>query len=256
MICRGALLLAAAALVLGSTIGPRAMADEEKDFFDSIPGSFSGGVAVLSDYVFRGASQTDENPAIQGSIGWSTDFGPEEQPLNLALGIWGSNVDFNDGDEATIEIDYSAALSTEFAGFGVALNYVYFAYPGADSSLDYDYQEVGLAVSKDFEIVEVTAAAYWSPDFFGSVGDAYYYSLNAAVPLPFKFSLAAHVGTQQFDRSGLDDYVDWSLGLTRPVMGIDLSLTYYDTDVDDGGFCGASADLCDSRVVFGISKTF
>lgn len=250
---RGVPLLLAAILVIG---GPQARADEAKDIFDSIPGSFSGGVAVVSDYVFRGVSQTDENPAIQGSIGWSTDFNAGELPLNLALGVWGSNVDFNDGDEATIEIDYSAALSTELAGFGVGVNYVYFSYPGANEDLNYDYQEFGLTLEKDFEVVALSAGAYWSPDFFGSVGDAVYYSLGAEVPLPFEFSLAGHVGTQRFDRSGLDDYVDWSIGLTRPVMGIDLSLTYYDTDVGNGGFCGASSDLCDSRVVFGISKTF
>lgn len=255
MIRRGVPLLMAAVLALGA-LADDAFADQEKDIFDSIPGSFSGGVAVLSDYVFRGASQTDENPAIQGSIGWSADFDAGGQPLNLALGVWGSNVDFNDGDEATIEIDYSAALSTEFAGLGLAVNYVYYSYPGANEDLNYDYQEFGLAVSKDLELVALTAGAYWSPDFFGSVGDAYYYSLGADVPLPFEFALSAHVGTQRFDRSGLDDYVDWSIGLTRPVMGIDLSLTYYDTDVGDGGFCGASSDWCDARVVFAISKEF
>ena len=138
----------------------------------------------------------------------------------------------------------------------MALNYVYFSYPGASSSLNYDYQEIGVSLSKDFDVVALTGSAYWSPDFFGSTGDAYYYSIGADVPLPFKFSLGCHIGTQQFDRSGLDDYVDWSIGMTRPVMGIDLSLTYYDTDVKDCGFCGASNDLCDARVVFAVSKTF
>lgn len=256
MLRSGASVLLAAVLVLGTTLASQARADEEKDFFDSLPGSFSGSVAVTTDYVFRGASQTDQNPAVQGSIGWSTDFNAGEQPITLALGIWGSNVDFNDGDEATVEIDYTAGLSTEFAGFSFGATYLYYSYPGAADRLNYDYSEVGLTVGKDLDFVALTGSFYWSPDFFGSTGDAYYYGLDAKVPLPFKFAATGHIGTQRFDRSGLDDYVDWSVGLTRPVMGIDLSLTYYDTDVKDGGFCGASNDLCDSRVVFTIAKSF
>ena len=45
-------------------------------------------VGVVSDYVFRGASQTDEEPAIQGGVDITAG--------SFYAGVWGSNVDFFD----------------------------------------------------------------------------------------------------------------------------------------------------------------
>jgi len=33
-------------------------------------------------------------------------------------------------------------------------------------------------------------------------------------------------------------------------------LTYYDTDIDAGGFCGVSTDNCSERFVIAVSKAF
>ena len=72
----------------------QAQAAEKKSM---IPGEFSAGVLLTNDYVFRGISQTDDVPAIQGNIDWSHDSG-------IHLGMWASNVKFTD---ASIEIDYT-----------------------------------------------------------------------------------------------------------------------------------------------------
>src|SRR5687767_5601078 len=64
------------------------------------PVTFTGSVAVASDYAFRGISQTLEDPAIQGGVTGAA--GP------VYLGVWGSNVDFGEAvapDRATAEID-------------------------------------------------------------------------------------------------------------------------------------------------------
>ena len=52
----------------------------------------SGNVAIASDYVFRGISQTNNEAALQGGIDYSYDFGPAA----VHAGIWGSNVKFTD----------------------------------------------------------------------------------------------------------------------------------------------------------------
>src|SRR5688572_2132676 len=60
----------------------------------------SGSVALVSDYVFRGISQTDGGAAIQGSLDWSND--------TFYAGVWGSNVNYgasNPTELASMELD-------------------------------------------------------------------------------------------------------------------------------------------------------
>src|SRR5262245_2646296 len=52
--------------------------------------SFSGNVALTSDYVFRGISQTQGDPAIQGGFDFTTNVGNAP----FYAGAWASNVDF------------------------------------------------------------------------------------------------------------------------------------------------------------------
>ncbi len=58
----------------------------------------SANVGFVSEYSFRGIAQSDEHPALQGGFDVSHSSG-------LYAGIWGSNVDFNDGDQASVEVD-------------------------------------------------------------------------------------------------------------------------------------------------------
>ena len=63
-------------------------------------------VTGVSDYLFNGVSQTQEDPAIQASFDWAGDTG-------WYAGVWGSNVDF--GEDTNIEFD-------GYVGYYTALN--------------------------------------------------------------------------------------------------------------------------------------
>jgi uncharacterized protein (TIGR02001 family) len=206
--------------------------------------ALSANVGMVSDYVFRGISQSDEQPAVQGGFDVTHSSG-------LYAGIWGSNVDFNDGDEAHIETDLYAGYAGEYEGFSYDIGGIYYAYPGADSDLDYDFFEVAGAIGYDFDVAALSGSINYSPDYFGGTGDAVYYAAALDVPLPYDFSFSAHAGHQTIDDA--EDYTDWSLGLGYSVYGFDLSLAYYETDLDEPDEC---ADGCDARVVFGVSKSF
>src|SRR5262249_51186548 len=54
-------------------------------------GSLAGNLALTSDYIFRGQSQTGHNPAAQGEIDYT-------HPSGIYLGVWGSNVKFQDAN--------------------------------------------------------------------------------------------------------------------------------------------------------------
>lgn len=204
----------------------------------------SGNAGFVSDYVFRGISQSDEHPAVQGGFDLTHTSG-------LYAGIWGSNVDFNDGDEANVEADLYAGYSGEYQGFSYDLGAIYYAYPGADSDLDYDFWEVSAATGYDFDVAKLSASINYSPEFFGETGDAFYYAAALDIPLPYEFTLNGHAGYQTIDEG--EDYTDWSVGLGYSVYGFDLSLSYTDTDLDEPEEC---VDGCSDRVVFGVSRSF
>jgi uncharacterized protein (TIGR02001 family) len=49
-----------------------------------------------------------------------------------------------------------------------------------------------------------------------------------------------------------NSYTDWSLGLSKSLMGVDLGLTYTDNNIDKAD---CDLNICDSKVVFSVSKS-
>ena len=208
-------------------------------------GEFSGNVGLVSDYAFRGISQSDESPALQGGVDYSHDSG-------FYAGLWGSSVDFNDGDEASVEADIYAGFAGAFDnGIAWDVGAIHYMYPGADSSLDYDFTEAAVSLGYDFGVAVISGAFNYSPDFFGGSGDATYTAAYLDVPLPHSFSVSAHLGHQTIEDT--PDYTDWSLGIGYNWNAFDFSLKYVDTSLDEPSEC---ADGCDSRIIGGIGYSF
>ncbi|MCK4744432.1 MAG: TorF family putative porin [Sulfuriflexus sp.] len=210
--------------------------------------TFSGNVALTTDYVYRGISQTDEGAAIQGGFDLEHDSG-------FYAGVWASNLDF--GDDADIEIDYYAGIGGEFSNkIGWDVGAIYYSYPDSDAADDgdYDFTEVYGSLSYDFGPAAVTGGLAYSSDFFGSTGDSLYTSIDVDVPLPNDFSLGLHYGNQDID--DVDDYNDWKIGVSKSYGGFDFALDYTDTDIDgDDAGAAATDKLSDDRFIFTISKS-
>lgn len=232
-------------LVLASAaLSAPALADDSL-----IPGEFSGSVTLTSEYAFRGIVQSDEHPALQGSISYEHDSG-------FYAGVWGSSVDFNDGSEATVEMDPHAGFAGEIGGISWDVGAIYYMYPGADSSRDYNFFEVALALGYDFEIFSLSGALNYSPNYFADSGQALYSAAYASVPLPYDFAINAHLGHQKIDdevKFGADSYIDYAVGLGYNVAGFDLALDYVGTNLDEPGDI---ADNGEDRVIFSITRSF
>ena len=236
--------LPALVFITGAMAPSYAVAQDNLPF----PGAISGNIALTSEYTFRGIAQSNENPAIQGGVDYSHDSG-------FYLGAWGSNVNFNDGDEAQVEVDVYGGFSGELQALSWDLGLIYYAYPGADSALDYDFIEVAGSLGHDFGPFAVSGSLNYSPEYFGDSDEAYYIAGDVEVPLPSDLSLSAHIGYQSIDDEaafGVPDYTDWSVGLGYNLFGFDLGLQYIDTDLDRVD----CADGCDERVVFSVGRTF
>lgn len=248
-------LRAAAAALLLLAMGGSAYADSLVDE-KAIPGKFSANVALTTEYYFRGISQSDDKPALQGGMDYEVDLA--KTGVALYLGLWGSNVDFNDGNAgANLELDLYGGLRGKIADTPVSWDFgvIYYAYPGADSNLNYDFVELAASLGYDFGVASVTASINYSPDYTTGSGTAYYPKLAVDVPVPMikGLSLGAYVAYQNIDREdtfGTRDYYEWNLSATYNVVGFDLSVAYSDTDIS------GDVDGKTSAVIFTIARSF
>jgi len=206
-------------------------------------------LSVVSDYIDRGITNTDKKAAIQGSLDYSHDNG-------TYLGVWASNVDFDDGGEASSEVDFYIGYAGELGHVSWDVGLLRFIYPGADKSLNYDSNEFYLSASYPLNELTLSTEYYYSNDYFGS-GASHYISLGLEAPLPNDFSLAINVGRQQLEDNigyGLPDYNDWRVSIGKGIDGFDFSLSVTGTSIDSAQCYGP--DWCDTTVSFSISRDF
>ncbi len=208
--------------------------------------STSASVALSTEYVWRGISQTDEDPAISGSF----DVGHSS---GLYGGVWASNVDY--GDDASAEVDFYAGFAGAFGdtGIGYDVGVLRYIFPGED----YNFNEVYGSLSYSI----FTAGVAHSSDALGSGEDATYYSLDAGYDLPMGFSVAAGLGLYDSDENIFgpeDSYMNYYIGVSKEFAGFGFDITYTDTDSDGEDFAEfglGNKDLADGRFLFTISKS-
>jgi len=209
--------------------------------------STSANVAFTSDYVFRGISQSSEDFAVQGGFDLSHESG-------FYAGTWASSVDFDDGNvNGTTELDVYTGYATTVNEISLDGGFLHYEYPGSGDA-DFDYQELYVSAGYEFATVSLN----YSYDYFGESGTFFYPALNLSHELPMGVGISGHVGYNSIDEEdtfGTDDYADWSISLSKTIGGIDASIAYHDTDLDDGE-CFGGSDLCDARAVFSIAKSF
>ncbi|HIK64272.1 MAG TPA: hypothetical protein EYG02_04505, partial [Henriciella marina] len=143
--------LAAATVVMATP----ALAQEE--------GEWSGNVTLTSNYVFRGITQTDEAPMIQGGFDWASD--------SFYVGTWASGVDFGDG--TSTEIDLYAGWTPTVGAFDLDLGVIYYWYPDAPDNPEQNFFEAYAGASTTLgDTLEVGASIAYSPEFYLEIGDA------------------------------------------------------------------------------------
>ncbi|MHA6718261.1 TorF family putative porin [Sphingomonas sp. RS6] len=205
----------------------------------------NGSAAVVSDYKFRGISQTDGNFAVQGSLTVSHESG-------FYVSVWGSSID----DYVTVhgtahqEIDLIGGYKHSFNGVTLDVGALYYVYPGTrpgftgDRSSS-DFIEPYASVSYAFGPVAAKATVNYAPKQKAlaldqgqsgtlSKNDNVYLAgdLSAAIPNT-PLSVSAHLG-HTFGPSWLSgptsEYTDWALGAAYTWKNLTLGVSYVDTD--------------------------
>lgn len=213
------------------------------------PHTVTSNVGIVSNYVFRGITQTSTNPAIQGGMDYAHASG-------FYAGVWGSNVNWIQDSvvtsgSVTLELDTYLGFKNSFAeDFGYDVGYVRYNYLGdytvATPYTSADTAEVYAAISYKF----LTAKYSYSVlDQFLTAPEAKgtnYIELNANYTIPdTTFTLIGHVGKQTYKGAFADaldaagtpaTYSDYKVGVAKDISGYVLGLSYTNTDAKEGGF--------------------
>lgn len=184
--------------------------------------SIAWNLAASSDYVFRGVSQTEGDPAVSGGVDLTAG--------SFYAGAWASNVAFAGDDDTGAEVDLYGGARPEVGGWVLDLGVVGYLYANQPNGSDYDYVELKAATSRAVGPATVGAAVFWSPDFFGATEDeATYVEANAAFSPAAKWTVSGAVG-RQFVSSDLD-YTTWNVGAAYQLTdNLAVDVRYHDTD--------------------------
>lgn len=183
------------------------------------PISVTGGIALVSDYRFRGVSFSDKDFAVQPYLTVSHESG-------LYVGAWASSLSENDGDD--VELDLYAGFSG-----GDELTYdvgaTYYVYPGVSNV---NYVEFTGKLGSTVGPATVGVQLSYVPSQ-GNTGndDNIYFGTNATIALPNSpISIVGSMGIEDGAFTAGSEKVDWSLGLTAAVSDFTLGVSYVDTN--------------------------
>jgi uncharacterized protein (TIGR02001 family) len=249
---------------------------------DSSPGvTVAYNVGLYSQYIFRGLTQTDRSPAVQGGVDLTHSSG-------FYLGAWGTNISwlrddyfgattYNSGGR--VELDLYGGYRYNFAnGVGIDFGALQYVYPGSRNKGSFaraNTTEIYGALSYGWVQAKISGVVSKDAWGFGKYGNGsgndadgtYYAELNANVPIgEYMGGLKGltgifHIARQDFKGAANEaaSYNDWRLGLQNAFdNGIVVGAYYTDTNIKNTNTLWLYNDknIGDSTGTAFIQKTF
>jgi uncharacterized protein (TIGR02001 family) len=209
--------------------------------------AFNAG--VVTDYRYRGISQSRLQPALQGGVDFTAGA--------FYLGAWGSTIKwikdapYNGG--ANIEIDLYGGYKGEITkGVGYDVGLLSYQYPSNGLTTSANTLEVYGAITTG----PVTAKYSRSTtNLFGTANSkgSGYLDISATFDVG-GFAVTPHIGRQTVKNNSTSSYTDYSLAISKEVSGITWSATLVDTNISVIG--GAGKDMGKSGIVLGAKMAF
>lgn len=224
--------------VLALATAVPAMAQDAGEATEPAPAiTVTGSVTGITDYRFRGLTQSREDVAVQGTVNVNHESG-------LYAGVWASTVDGNVSlpGYGDAELDLYAGYTKTFdTGVGVDVGLLYYYYPDGAKGVDTDFFEPYASVM--YTVGPVTAkvgANYaWSGQSGLADNDSLYLRGDVSVALPeLPITVLGHIGHTDGQLGVLapsGSYTDWSLGFEVAYKSIKTGIQYVDTDINSGG---------------------
>ncbi len=226
--------------------------------------TFTGNLGIFSQYVFRGVSQTNEKPAVQGGFDVSHKSG-------LYAGTWLSNISWiSDGAP-----DASASLEWDFYGgwkydlpydFQSDLGVLYYYYPGSYPAGFTTPNTTELYAALNWKMLQVKYSysannqTFGLPDSRGSYyieGNLNWDIVDKVNDYIGKVTLIGHVGHQSFQNNGNYTYTDWKGGVAFDLSGYTIGLVGTGTDADSNYYTNRyGKNVAGGQFVAYLQKTF
>ena len=217
-------------------------AAEDREF------AWSVTLGGTSDYIFRGYSFNNEDPAFQASVNASYGI--------LYAGVWGSNVQEGNGP---IEVDLYTGIKPVWGPVTFDFGFLYYTY----SNEDLNYYELKAGASgSPFKNFTLGGTFYIVPDQDNAI-ENWTLEGTAGYTLPsvgiFTPTVSGVLGYSEqtdsltgpddlgFTGFGVQDYTYWNVGLALAVEKFTFDFRYWDSTINDG--------LADERFVFSTSIT-
>ena len=182
----------------------------------------SGSVSFVSDYIWRGDSQSNNHASVQAGLNWDDSSG-------LYAGVWGANINT---ENSSLELDLFSGYSGVFNGISYSIGGLYYYYPKRS---DLDVFEYVLTAGLPL----VTVAAY-----YGVQAPHLYLNLSSGINISNDVTLNCSLGSL----TGSTEQVDVLVGVvySKGAVSIDLSATSVQKE----------QTWSDTRLSIGLSRSF
>lgn len=221
-------------------------------------------LGAVTDYRYRGISQTRFKPALQAAVDYTL-------PAGFYIGAWGSTIRWikDNGVDGGVELDLYAGYKFEpvkdwTLDLGV-LRYEYVGNKLRDTG--------GGGIYSNANTTELYGAIGYGPvtakyshsvtDLFGNIDtkNSKYLEVNASFDLGNGWAIAPHVGRQLVKNLSVASYTDYSIAVIKDLSGFVVGLTLLGTNADQafyvpGAAANSSKFLGKDGVVLSVKKTF
>ncbi|HTU67337.1 MAG TPA: TorF family putative porin [Steroidobacteraceae bacterium] len=206
---------------------------------------FSSTWTAVSDYDFRGYSQSAKNPALQASADYA--FGDS----GFAVGAWASNVDFGSGVDGDIELDvygsYTGKINDTFSWM---VGFNRYNYPGSDDIGEYNEYYGG------FTAGGFMFKQWWTDALFDGPNSAQYTEANYTQAFGDKFSLAFHAGYAWGDAWEDHEIFDYAVQGNYTAGKFTIFAKFTGTDASGVDKFTTDENNNEPRVLVGVMTTF
>jgi uncharacterized protein (TIGR02001 family) len=209
--------------------------------------AFNAG--VVTDYRYRGISQSRLQPALQGGVDFTAGA--------FYLGAWGSTIkwikDAPYNGDANVEIDLYGGYKGEISkGVTYDIGALAYQYPSNKLKPSANTFEVYGAITAG----HVTAKySHSTTNLFGAANSkgSGYLDISATFDVG-GFAVTPHIGRQTVKNNSASSYTDYSLAISKEISGITWSATLVDTNIAVIG--GAGKDMGKAGIVLGAKMAF
>jgi uncharacterized protein (TIGR02001 family) len=275
---RNATSLYAAATIAACSLGTSSFAQSTPAAAPeaAAPGPFTANLTLVNDYRYRGISQSNFQPAIQGGFDYAHSSG-------FYIGNWNSSISWisdaastlDNNASAPIEMDFYAGFKHEWSkGFAADVGVLQYYYPTSNlSAFSTNPNTTELYIAQNFTFNAFTGYVKFSyavTPLFGTINSAGSNYTDLTVNYDtgvWGLSLNGHVGYQavagriadgSVSNASLFSYTDWKLGVTKDFgSGFAGAVAYVGTNAKNGAYMNPNAqNLGKAGFLISLTKTF